>query len=126
MTTLVGRDAELARLRALLGEAAAGRAVAAGEGFTVLCGQCAEIGDSVPDPPADVRRRPRPADRARYSSSRRIQDLRVSQHLIADHAVQPVFRHQVHPMAEEALQILLQVEVRASLGRPGKVYAART
>ena len=70
MGTLVGRDAELARLRALLSDAAAGRAVtalvsgdagvgksrlvaeamrvAANDGFTVLCGQCAEIGDSVP------------------------------------------------------------------------------
>jgi DNA-binding CsgD family transcriptional regulator len=70
MGTLVGRDAELARLRGLLDDAAAGRAVAglvsgdagigksrlvaeamqiaAGDGFTVLCGQCAEIGDSVP------------------------------------------------------------------------------
>src|SRR5215469_6520032 len=70
MGMLVGRDAELARLRALLGDAADGRAVmalvsgdagvgksrlvaeamrvAADGGFTVLCGQCAEIGDSVP------------------------------------------------------------------------------
>jgi DNA-binding NarL/FixJ family response regulator len=70
MGILVGRDAELARLRALLGDAADGRAVtalvsgdagvgksrlvaeamriAADDGFTVLCGQCAEIGDSVP------------------------------------------------------------------------------
>ena len=70
MGTLVGRDAELARLRALLHDAAEGRAVtglvsgdagigksrlvdeamqiAAGDGFTVLCGRCAEIGDSVP------------------------------------------------------------------------------
>src|SRR5580698_3329363 len=70
MGTLVGRDAELARLRGLLQDAAAGRAVtglvsgdagigksrlvaeamqiAQRDGFTVLCGQCAEIGDSVP------------------------------------------------------------------------------
>src|SRR6202046_2249527 len=70
MGTLVGRDTELARLRALLQEAAAGRAVtglvsgdagigksrlvdeakqiAERDGFTVLSGQCAEIGDSVP------------------------------------------------------------------------------
>ena len=70
MGTLVGRDAELARLRALLHDAAAGRAVtglvsgdagigksrlvdeakqiAERDGFTVLYGQCAEIGDSVP------------------------------------------------------------------------------
>src|ERR1700728_4876105 len=70
MGTLVGREAELARLRGLLQDAAAGRTVtgvvsgAAGigksrlvaeamqiaeaDGFTVLCGQCAEIGDSVP------------------------------------------------------------------------------
>jgi predicted ATPase len=70
MGTLVGRDAELERLRGLLRDAAAGRAVtglvsgdagigksrlvaeamqiAEGDGFTVLCGQCAEIGDSVP------------------------------------------------------------------------------
>ena len=70
MGTLVGRDAELARLSGLLQDAAAGRAVtglvsgdagigksrlvdeamqiAARDGFTVLCGQCAEIGDSVP------------------------------------------------------------------------------
>src|ERR1700761_2446762 len=70
MSTLVGRDAELARLRGLLQDAAAGRAVtglvggdagigksrlvdeakqiAEGDGFTVLCGRCAEIGDSVP------------------------------------------------------------------------------
>ena len=70
MGALVGRDAELARLRALLHDAAAGRSVtglvsgdagigksrlvdetmqiAERDGFTVLCGQCAEIGDSVP------------------------------------------------------------------------------
>src|ERR1700730_16745014 len=70
MSALVGRDTEIARLRGLLDDAAAGRAVtalvggdagvgksrlvaevmtAAGHrGFTVLCGQCAEIGDSVP------------------------------------------------------------------------------
>ena len=70
MGTLVGRDTELARLRGLLQDAAAGRAVtglvsgdagigksrlvaeamqiAERDGFTVLCGQCAEIGDSVP------------------------------------------------------------------------------
>ena len=70
MATLVGRDAELARFRALLNDAANGRSVAAlvggdagvgksrlvaevmsiaaYQGFTVLCGQCAEIGDSVP------------------------------------------------------------------------------
>src|SRR5580704_8556965 len=70
MSALVGRDTEIARLRALLDDAAAGRAVtalvggdagvgksrlvaevmtAAGHrGFTVLFGQCAEIGDSVP------------------------------------------------------------------------------
>src|SRR6201999_1778438 len=73
MGTLVGRDAELARLRALLRDAAAGHAVtglvsgdagigksrlvaeavqlAAGGGFTLLSGQCAEIGDSVPSLP---------------------------------------------------------------------------
>jgi DNA-binding CsgD family transcriptional regulator len=69
MATLVGRSAELARLRALLDDAASGAvaaliggdagvgksrlvtevtSIAAGQGFTVLCGQCAEIGDSVP------------------------------------------------------------------------------
>src|SRR5487761_750336 len=70
MSALVGRDTEIARLRALLDDAAAGRAVTAlvggdagvgksrlvaevmtvagHRGFTVLCGQCAEIGDSVP------------------------------------------------------------------------------
>jgi DNA-binding CsgD family transcriptional regulator len=70
MAILVGRNAELGRLRARLDDAAAGRAVAAliggdagvgksrlvsevteiaaSQGFTVLCGQCAEIGDSVP------------------------------------------------------------------------------
>jgi DNA-binding CsgD family transcriptional regulator len=70
MGTLVGRAAELARLRALLQDAATARAVtglvsgdagigksrlvdeaqriAEQDGFTVLCGQCAEIGDSVP------------------------------------------------------------------------------
>ncbi len=70
MATLVGRDGELARLRTVLDDAAAGRAVAAliggdagvgksrlvtevtglaaARGFIVLCGQCAEIGDSVP------------------------------------------------------------------------------
>src|SRR5580692_5847380 len=70
MGTLVGRDAELGRLRGLLQDAAAGHAVtglvsgdagigksrlvaeamqlAERDGFTVLCGQCAEIGDSVP------------------------------------------------------------------------------
>jgi DNA-binding NarL/FixJ family response regulator/tetratricopeptide (TPR) repeat protein len=70
MATLVGRDAELARLANLLDDAAGNRAVAAliggdagvgksrlvaevttlaeNRGFTVLTGQCAEIGDSVP------------------------------------------------------------------------------
>jgi DNA-binding CsgD family transcriptional regulator len=69
MATLVGRSAELARLRALLDDAASGAvaalvggdagvgksrlvtevsSIAASQGFTVLCGQCAEIGDSVP------------------------------------------------------------------------------
>ena len=70
MAALVGRDTEMARLRGLLDDAAAGRAVTAlvggdagvgksrlvaevmtvagRSGFTVLCGQCAEIGDSVP------------------------------------------------------------------------------
>ena len=70
MGTLVGRDTELARLRGLLHDAAVGHAVtglvsgdagigksrlvneaiqiAERDGFTVLCGQCAEIGDSVP------------------------------------------------------------------------------
>ena len=70
MAALVGRDTEMARLRGLLDDAAAGRtvtalvggdagvgksrlvaelmAVAGRSGFTVLCGQCAEIGDSVP------------------------------------------------------------------------------
>ena len=70
MGTLVGRDAELARPRGLLQDAAAGRAVTAlvsgdagigksawsprrcrspnATSFTVLCGQCAEIADSVP------------------------------------------------------------------------------
>jgi DNA-binding NarL/FixJ family response regulator len=67
---MVGRDAELGRLLALLSEAEAGHAVvalisgdagvgksrltaeigtlAAARGFTVLTGQCAELGDSVP------------------------------------------------------------------------------
>ena len=70
MAALVGRDTEMARLRGLLDDAVAGRAVTAlvggdagvgksrlvaevmtvagRSGFTVLCGQCAEIGDSVP------------------------------------------------------------------------------
>ncbi len=70
MTVLLGRDTEMARLRGLLDDAVAGRAVTAlvggdagvgksrlvaevmtvagRSGFTVLCGQCAEIGDSVP------------------------------------------------------------------------------
>jgi DNA-binding CsgD family transcriptional regulator len=84
MGTLVGRDAELARLRGLLQDAAAGRAVtglvsgdagigksrlvaeamqtAQRDGFTVLCGQCAEIGDSVPYLPfADAFRTAPPA-----------------------------------------------------------------
>jgi DNA-binding CsgD family transcriptional regulator len=67
---MVGRDGELGRLLALLDDAEAGRSVvalvsgdagvgktrlisevtrlAAGRGFTVLSGQCAELGDSVP------------------------------------------------------------------------------
>jgi DNA-binding CsgD family transcriptional regulator len=70
MGTLVGRNAELSRLRGLLDDAAAGHTwtalvsgdagigksrlvnevmqIAERDGFTVLCGQCAEIGDSVP------------------------------------------------------------------------------
>ncbi|HEX8006907.1 MAG TPA: AAA family ATPase [Trebonia sp.] len=70
MARLVGRDAEIARLAALLDDAVAEGAVgalisgdagvgksrlvaeaaklASDEGFTVLSGQCAEIGDSVP------------------------------------------------------------------------------
>ncbi|HEX7162703.1 MAG TPA: AAA family ATPase [Trebonia sp.] len=88
MGTLVGRDAELARLRGLLRDAAAGRAVtglvsgdagigksrlvaeamqiAERDGFTVLCGRCAEIGDSVPYLPfADAfRAAPPPIEKA--------------------------------------------------------------
>src|SRR5260370_33051314 len=67
---MVGRDGELGRLLTLLDDAEAGRSVAAlvsgdagvgksrlvgevtrlaeGRGFTVLSGQCAELGDSVP------------------------------------------------------------------------------
>src|SRR6202023_1878187 len=67
---MVGRDVELGRLLTLLDDAEAGRSVAAlvsgdagvgksrlvsevtrlaeGRGFTVLSGQCAELGDSVP------------------------------------------------------------------------------
>jgi predicted ATPase len=67
---MVGRDSELARLLALLDDAEGGRAalalisgdagvgksrlvgevssLAASRGFTVLSGQCAELGDSVP------------------------------------------------------------------------------
>jgi DNA-binding NarL/FixJ family response regulator len=67
---MVGRESELSRLLALLDDAQAGRSVvalvsgdagvgksrlvaevsrlAAGRGFTVLSGQCAELGDSVP------------------------------------------------------------------------------
>src|SRR5271154_3160072 len=70
---MVGRDSELGRLLTLLDEAEAGRSVAAlvsgdagvgktrlitevtrlaaGRGFTVLSGQCAELGDSVPSLP---------------------------------------------------------------------------
>ena len=84
MPTLVGRDAELARLRNLLDEAAQGRAVAAlvsgdagvgksrlvaevatlaaQRGFCVLTGQCAEIGDSVPYLPFADALRTAPAD----------------------------------------------------------------
>ena len=83
MAALVGRDTELARLRALLDDAAAGHAVtalvggdagvgksrlvaevmgvAAKQGFMVLSGRCAEIGDSVPYLPfADAIRSPSP------------------------------------------------------------------
>src|SRR5437763_11569997 len=67
---MVGRDDELGRLLSLLDDAEAGRSVvalvsgdagvgksrlvaevsrlAAGRGYTVLSGQCAELGDSVP------------------------------------------------------------------------------
>src|SRR3984885_6457541 len=67
---MIGRDGELGRLLSLLDDAEAGRSVvalvsgdagvgktrlisevtrlAAGRGFTVLSGQCAELGDSVP------------------------------------------------------------------------------
>ena len=84
MASLVGRAAELARLAHLLDEAAAGRAVAAlvsgdagvgksrlvaevadmaaSRGFTVLTGQCAEIGDSVPYLPFADALRGAPAD----------------------------------------------------------------
>ena len=84
MAILVGRDAELARLRNLLDEAAQGRAVAAlvsgdagvgksrlvaevaalaaRRGFCVLTGQCAEIGDSVPYLPFADALRTAPAD----------------------------------------------------------------
>src|ERR1700679_1444308 len=88
MGTLVGRDAELAQLRGLLQDATAGRAVtglvsgdagigkarlvaeamqtAEADGFTVLSGQCAEIGDSVPYLPfADAfRTAPPPIEKA--------------------------------------------------------------
>src|ERR1700753_1861238 len=88
MGTLVGRDADLTRLRGLLQDAAAGRAVtglvsgdagigksrlvsevmriAEGDGFTVLCGQRAESGDSAPSLPfADAfRAAPAPVEQA--------------------------------------------------------------
>ena len=75
---LVGRQAELARLRALLDEAAAGMPVVAlvgGDaglgktrlvtelsqqarqaGFTVLTGRCAELADTVPYLPLEIGR----------------------------------------------------------------------
>jgi DNA-binding CsgD family transcriptional regulator/tetratricopeptide (TPR) repeat protein len=88
MAALVGRDTEMARLRGLLDDATAGRAmtalvggdagvgksrlvtevmtVAESRGFTVLRGQCAEIGDSVPYLPfADAfRTAPAPIEQA--------------------------------------------------------------
>ena len=93
MATLVGRAAELSTLASLLDEAAAGHAVAAlvggdagvgksrlvaevaaraaSRGFTVLTGQCAEIGDSVPYLPFAARSAPpNPASRRRSRPAR--------------------------------------------------------
>src|SRR5579863_8190192 len=92
MAALVGRDTELARLRGLLDDAAAGRAVtvlvggdagvgksrlvaevitvAGNSGFTVLGGQCAEIGDSVPYLPFADAFRTAPPDVARVVKDR--------------------------------------------------------
>src|SRR5262249_16442484 len=51
---------------------------------------------------------PRVVDRsATYSSSRRIQDLRVGDDLIPDHPVQPVLGNQVNWPGEERFQVLL-------------------
>ena len=113
MATLVGRDAELARLRTLLDQATEGRAVAAlvsgdagvgksrlvaeamtaaaQRGFTVLCGQCAEIGDSVPYLPfADAIRTSSPeieaAVKARPVLARLLPDSGGSQQAEADWA----------------------------------------
>ncbi len=92
MGMLVGRDAELDRLRGVLRDAAAGHAVtglvsgdagigksrlvteameiAARDGFTVLCGQCAEIGDSVPYLPFADAFRTAPPDIAKAVKAR--------------------------------------------------------
>lgn len=47
-----------------------------------------------------------------YSSSRRIQNLRVGQDPIPDNPVQAVLRDQVNRAAEELLQVILQGEIR--------------
>jgi hypothetical protein len=48
---------------------------------------------------------------ATYRSSRRIQDLRITQDLIADDPVQAFLRDQINGAAEELLQIFLQSEI---------------
>src|SRR5580700_3235395 len=49
---------------------------------------------------------------ATYSSSRRIQDLRVGEDLIPDDPVQALLRDEVNRPAEELFQVLLQSEIR--------------
>src|SRR5271166_5539292 len=48
---------------------------------------------------------------ATYRSSRRIQDLRIAQDLIADNPVQAFLRDEINGAAEELLQIFLQSEI---------------
>jgi hypothetical protein len=50
--------------------------------------------------------------RSSYSSSRRIQDLRVGEDLIPDDPVQALLRDEVNTPTEELFQILLQSEIR--------------
>ena len=62
---------------------------------------------------------------ATYRSSRRIQNLRIAQDLIADDPVQAFLRDQINGAAEELLQIFLQSEIGHPEIIPGNAHVEK-